>query len=161
MQFWQLVCASLLFLSVASCKKEPTIAPPTAPPTVPPTSMPPPTVPPKASTDRVDIEVPAPKSGTVGTVKKSTSFDDLQITIGSTKKAIAAGKLAEAKTEFAAFEKAWKTMESGVMSKSPDRYKVIEGDVKLVESGIASNQSKDTLLASLEKLSQNIDIARK
>jgi hypothetical protein len=162
MQFWQLVCASLLFLSVASCKKEPTIAPSTAPSMAPPkASTAPPTAPPKASTDLVEIEVPAPKSGTIVAAEKSMSLNDLQIKIGSTKKAIVTGKLAEAKTEFAAIETAWKTIESGVMSKSPDRYKAIESGIKSVSSDLASNRDKNILLASLEKLSQNIDIARK
>jgi hypothetical protein len=170
MQFWQLVCASLLVLTVASCKKESTIAPPTAstPPVgkeVPaPTASTPPVgkVPdPTASTSSVEIEVPTPKSATIGSAEKSKSLTDLQVMLGSVKKAIAAGKLAEAKTEFTAFETEWKTIESGVMSKSPDRHKAIESGVKSVGSGIASNGGKDALLASLEKLSQNIDIARK
>jgi hypothetical protein len=162
MQFWQLVCASLLCLSVASCKKEPTIAPitnPAAPPIAP---AAPPTAPPKASTDTVEIDVPAPKSGAATPAEKSTGLANLQLKIGSTEKAIAAGKLAEAKTEFAAVETAWKTMESGVLSKSPDRYKaIIASEIKSVASGIDSKQGKDTLLASLGRISQNIDILRK
>jgi hypothetical protein len=171
MQFWQLVCASLLVLTVASCKKESTIAPPTTstPPVgkevpVPTTSTPPvgKEVPAKiASTSPVEIEVPAPKSKVIGATEKSKSLTDLQVILSSTKKAIVAGKLAEAKTEFAAFETTWKTIGSDVMSKSPDRYQAIESGVKSVESGINNNLGKDALLASVEKLSQNIDIARK
>jgi hypothetical protein len=158
MQFWQLVCASLLILSVASCKKEATIAPPTA--STPPVEIEVPA--PTASNSSVEIEVPAPKSGTIGTAEKSTSLTDLQMKIGSTEKAIAAGKLTDAKTEFAAVETAWKTMESGVLSKSPDRYKaIISSELKSVASGIDSKQGKDALLASLGKISQNIDILRK
>jgi hypothetical protein len=171
MQFWQLVCASLLVLTVASCKKESTIAPPTTstPPVgkevpTPTTSTPPvgKEVPTKtASTSQVEIEVPAPKSKIIGAAEKSKNLTDLQVMLSSTKKAIVAGKLAEAKTEFTAFETTWKTIESDVMSKSPDRHKAIEDGVKSVESGINSNLGKDALLASVEKLSQNIDIARK
>jgi hypothetical protein len=151
MQFWQLVCASLLCLSVASCKKEATIAP-----------LMDPAAPPMASADSVEIEVPAPKSGTISPGEKSTSLTDLQIKIGSIKKAIAAGKLTEAKTELTAVETAWRTMESGVLSKSPDRYKaIITSEIKSVVSGINSKKDKNVLLASLAKINQNIDILRK
>jgi hypothetical protein len=172
MQFWQLVCASLLILSVASCKKESTIAPPTTSTPSGGKEVPAPTAStpplkkevPAAATDptsSVEIEVPAPKSAITGAAEKSKGLTELQVMLVSTKKAIVAGKLAEAKTEFTAFETAWKTIESDVMSKSPDRHKAIESGVKSVGSGINSNLGKDSLLARVEKLSQNIDIARK
>jgi hypothetical protein len=170
MQFWQLVCASVLILSVAGCKKESTIAPPTASMSPVGKAVPAPTASTAPvgtevsakidSTSPVEIEVPPPKSAITGSAEKSKSLTDLQVMLSSTKKAIVAGKLAEAKTEFTAFETAWKTIESGVMSKSPAR-KSIEDGVRSLESGITSNRGKDALLASLEKLSQNIDIARK
>jgi hypothetical protein len=151
MQLWQLVCASLLCLSVASCKKEPTIAP-----------LMDPAAPPKASIDTVEIEVPPPKSGTGSAAEKSTSLTNLQTKIGSIEKAITAGKLTEAKTEFTAVEMDWKKMESGVLSKSPDRYKaIIASEIKSLASGIDRQKDKDILLASLVKINQNIDILRK
>jgi hypothetical protein len=172
MQFWQLICASLLILSVASCKKESTIAPPTAstPPVgkeVPaPTASTPPlkkevTAAATDSTSSVEIEVPAPKSASTGAAEKSKGLTELQVMLASTKKAIVAGKYPEARTEFAAFEKTLKMMESGAMFKSPARYKAIESEVKSVASDFNSKKSKEEILANLEKLSQNIDIARK
>jgi hypothetical protein len=168
MQFWQLVCASLLILSMASCKKELTVTPPTASTSPSQTEVPSPTAstaPVSTGTDStsaVEIEVPAPKHGTTNTSEKSASLNELQIKIGSTSKAIAAGKLAEAKTESIALETAWKSMENGVLSKSVDRYKVIiASEIKSVVSGIDSKKDKDALLASLDKINQNIDILRK
>jgi hypothetical protein len=119
MQFWQLVGASLLILSVASCKKEQTIAPPASTSPVgkeapAPTASTPPLKKevPAAATDPtspVEIEVPAPKSAITGAAEKSKGLTELQVMLVSTKKAIVAGKLAEAKTEFTAFETAWKS----------------------------------------------------
>jgi hypothetical protein len=168
MQFWKLFCASLLILSMASCKKEAAPTAPTAstPPTAPttPTAPTAPTTP-TASTDPnapLEIDVPAPKSGTIGGAEKSTNLNDFQIKLASIEKAIAAGKLAEAKTEFIAVETAWKQMENGELSKSPDRYKaIIASEIKLLATGIDTKKDKDTLLVSLKKISENIDILRK
>lgn len=146
-------------LSMASCKKEEYKTAPTTPtaPTAPPT--------PTASIDPnapLEIEVPAPKSGTISAAEKSTNLNDFQIKLGSIEKAIAAGNLAEAKTEFIAVETAWKQMENGELSKSPDRYKaIIASEIKLVASGIDRKKDKETLLASLAKINQNIDLLRK
>ena len=138
MKIWQLLCCSLLVLSMTSCGKK--------------------TAPVKNST-----ATPTASSASTATVSTATApgFVALQETVGSTKKAIEAGKLDAAKTEFAKFENSWKTVEDGVKSKSGETYRAIEDGVKSVESGIDSKQGKATLLASLQKLSQSIDRASK
>ena len=91
----------------------------------------------------------------------SSGFTALQRVIGSTRTAIEVGKLDVAKTEFAKFEASWKTVEDGVKTRSPESYKAIEDGVQSVETGIGSKQAKETLLTSLQKLSQSVDKARK
>jgi hypothetical protein len=87
------------------------------------------------------------------------SLATLQGVIDSTKTAIEAGKLDEAKTEFAKFSDSWQAVEDGVKSKSADTYKSIADGVKSVNDGIGSKQAKATLIASLQKLSQSIEAA--
>jgi hypothetical protein len=96
-----------------------------------------------------------------GSTDKAAGFTAIQGVISSTKKAVEAGKLDVAKTELAKFEDSWKTVEDGVKSKSPENYKAIEDGVESVQTGIAKKQNKEALLASLQKLSQSIDKARK
>jgi soluble cytochrome b562 len=138
MRIWQLLCGSLLVLNMAGCANK--------------------TAPGENSTA-------TPTASVTSTAKSSTDtapgFVALQGTIGLTKKAIEAGKLDTAKTEFAKFEDSWKTVEDGVKSKSGETYRAIEDGVKSVESGINSKQDKVALLASLQKLSQSIDTASK
>ncbi len=138
MRILQLFCGSLLVLNMAGCANKTTpVENSTATPTASSTST---------ATDSTG---------------KATGFMALQETIGSTKKAVEAGKLDAAKTEFAKFEDSWKTVEDGVKSKSGETYRAIEDGVKSVESGIDSKQGKTALLASLQKLSQSIDRASK
>jgi soluble cytochrome b562 len=138
MRIWQLLCGSLLVLNMAGCANK------------------------KAS---IENSTATPTASVTSTSKSSTDtapgFVALQGTIRSTKKAIEAGKLDTAKTEFAKFEDSWKTVEDGVKSKSSETYRAIEDDVKSVESGISSRQDKVALLASLQKLSQSINKASK
>lgn len=138
MRIWQLLCSSLLVLNMASCaNKTASVENSTATP-----------------------EASAPSTATSST-GKSPGFTALQGTIESTKKAIEAGKLDAAKTEFAKFEDSWKTVEDGVKSKSGETYRAVEDGVKSVESGIDRKQGKAALLASLQKLSQIIENASK
>jgi soluble cytochrome b562 len=134
MRIWQLLCSSLLVLNMAGCANK---------------------------TASVENLTTTPADSSASTVTSSTAtapgFTALQGTIGSTKKAIAAGKLDAAKTEFAKFEDSWKTVEDGVKAKSGETYRAIEDGVKSVESGIDSKQDKAALLASLQKLSQSIE----
>lgn len=134
MRIWQLLCSGLLVLSVASCSDKPTA---------------------------VNNSTTAPSAATAPAANKSSGFTDLQGVVGATKQAIESGKLDVAKTEFAKFEAAWKTVEDGVKSKAPESYKAIEDGVQSIEMGIGSKQSKEALVASLQKLSQNIDKASK
>jgi hypothetical protein len=92
-------------------------------------------------------------------VVSKASLAALQGIVDTTKTAIEEGKLDEAKTEFAKFEDSWQTVEDGIRSKSADTYKAIEEGVKLVNSGISGKQAKSSLLASLQKLSKNIENA--
>jgi hypothetical protein len=135
MRIWQFLCGGLLVLNMTSCAKKPA-------------SMETTTTTPATSTTK---DAPA----------KSSGFIALQGVIGATKQAIESGKLDVAKTEFAKFEASWNTVEDGVKSKSPDSYKAIENGVQSVETGIGSKQAKETLLASLQKLSQSVDQASK
>jgi soluble cytochrome b562 len=138
MRIWQLLCGSVLVLNMAGCANK---------------------------TASVENSTATPKAAVASTAKSSTGtapgFMALQGTIGSTKKAIEAGKLDAAKTEFAKFEDSWKTVEDGVKSKSGETYRAIEDGVKSVESGIDSKQGKAALLARLQKLSQSIEKASK
>jgi soluble cytochrome b562 len=136
MRIWQLLCGSVLVLNMAGCANK---------------------------TASVENSTVAPKATVASTSSTGTApgFTALQGTIGSTKKAIEAGKLDVAKTEFAKFENSWKTVEDGVKSKSGETYRAIEDGVKSVESGIGSKQGKAALLASLQKLSQSIEKASK
>lgn len=132
MRIWHLLCGGLLVLNMSGCAKKPApVATSTA-----------------ASTTK---DAPANLAG----------FTALQGVIGSTKQAIESGKLDVAKTEFAKFEASWKTVEDGVKAKSPDSYKAIEDGVQSVETGITNKQDKTVVLASLQKLSQNVDRASK
>lgn len=133
MRILQFFCGSLLILSMTSCanKKTP-----------------------------VENSAAIPASSVASTAKAS-GFAALQTVISSTKKAVEAGKLDVAKTEIAKFEDSWKNVEDGVKSKSAENYKAIEDGIESIDTGIAKKQSKDALLASLQKLSQNVDKASK
>ena len=144
MKIWQLLCGSLLVLNLAGCGNK---AADTATPEV--------------STSSTAKESTSPSSGDKVSTEKASGFTGMQEVIKSTKIATEAGKLDAAKTEFSKFEDSWKTVEDGVKSKSADTYKAIEDGVQSVETGISSKQSKDTLLASLKKLSLTIDRASK
>lgn len=139
MRIWQLLCGSLLVMTVNSCANKP------AP---------------------VENSTATPETSTTSTAKESTTnkaagFTALQVVISSTKKAVEAGKLDAAKTELAKFEDSWKIVEDGVKAKSAQDYQAIEDGVESVQTGIAKKQSKDALLASLQKLSQSVDKASK
>jgi hypothetical protein len=138
MRIWQFLCGSLLVLNMTSCSNKPTAVETPTPTTT-----------------------PTPGLSTAPEIKTSSGFTALQGVIGATKQAIESGKLDVAKTEFAKFEAFWKTVEDGVKTKSPENYKAIEEGVESVEKGIGSKQGKDALVASLQKLSQNIDKASK
>jgi hypothetical protein len=137
MRIYQFLCGGLLVLSMTSCGEKPASVETSTAPANPPTSA--------------IKDAPA----------KSAGFTALQGVIGATKQAIESGKLDVAKTEFAKFEASWKTVEDGVKTKSPESYRAIEDGVESVEKGISSKQSKEALTANLQKLSQNIDRARK
>jgi hypothetical protein len=138
MRILQLFCSSLLVLSMASCANKPATTENSA--TVPENST---ATAPKAAPD------------------KAAGFVALQSVVTATKTAVAAGKLDVAKTEIAKFESAWKPVEDGVKAKSPENYKAIESGVEEIETGITKKQAKDALMASLQKLSQNVDKASK
>jgi hypothetical protein len=141
MRIWQFICGGLLVMNMTSCAKKPAAIETT-------TTTPANSTTPTAST-------------TKDTSAKSSGFIALQGVIGATKQAIESGKLDVAKTELAKFEASWKTVEDGVKSKSPESYRAIEDGVQSVETGIGSKQPKAALLASLQKLSQNVDKASK
>ncbi len=98
-------------------------------------------------------------SGGAGSSVSKASLAALQGVIDATKTAVEAGKLDEAKTEFAKFSDSWQAVQDGVKSKSADTYKAVEDSIKSVNTGIASKQAKGTLLASLQKLSQSVESA--
>ncbi|WP_157259930.1 DUF4363 domain-containing protein [Chamaesiphon minutus] len=129
MKILQLFCGSLMAFSITSCTNKPA---------------------------SVENSIATTKAVTSAPQNKASGFTALLEVIGSTEKAIEAGKLDGAKIEFAKFENSWKTVEDGVKSKSADTYKAIENEVGLVNSGIASKQSKNILLANLQKLKQSI-----
>lgn len=137
MRISRFFCSSLLLITLASCGNQ------TAP----------------VETSAVPPAAPAATTTTAAT--KPPGFVALDGVVASTKKAIEAGKLDVAKTEFAKFENSWKTVEDSIKSKSPETYRAIEDRVKLINKGIDSKQGKDLLLASLEKLGQTIDRASK
>jgi hypothetical protein len=138
MRIWKLFCGSLLVITMNSCANKP------AP---------------------VENSTATPETSTASTAKGSTDkaagFTAMQRVISSTMKAVETGKLDVAKTELAKFEDSWKTVEDGVKSKSAQDYQAIEDGVESVQTGIAKKQNKEALLASLQKLSQSIDKARK
>ena len=133
MRIWNLLCGGLLILNIAGCANKPATV----------------------TTSTV------PSTTTKGVPAQSAGFTALQKVVGATKAAIESGKVDVAKTEFAKFEASWKTVEDGVKTRSPESYKAIEDGVQSVETGIGSKQAKETLLTSLQKLSQSIDKARK
>jgi soluble cytochrome b562 len=138
MRILQLLCGSIIVLNMAGCANK------------------------TASVEHLTATPEALVASTAtGSTGKAPGFMALQETIESTKKAIEAGKLDTAKTEFAKFEDSWKTVEDEVKSKSGETYRAIEDGVKSVESGIESKQDKSALLASLQKLSQSIEKASK
>jgi hypothetical protein len=129
MKILQLLYCSIMAFSLISCTNKPTSV--------------------QNSIATTESVASAPKN-------KASGFIALLEVVKSTKKAIEAGKLDVAKIEFAKFENSWKTVEDGVKSKSTDTYKAIEDEVELVNSDIASKQSKDILLADLQRLNQSI-----
>ncbi len=139
MRTWKLVCGSLLILNLAGCGS-------------------------KTTTTSVEKTPATPAATVAATDKGSTAaagFTALQRVVGATTTAIESGKFDVAKTEFAKFEASWKTVEDGVKAKAPDTYQAIEDGVESINSGIEKKQAKDTLISSLQKLSQSIDKARK
>jgi hypothetical protein len=136
MKILQFFCSSLLLITLASCGNK--------------------TAPVENSTI-----IPSAVAPTTTAATKLPGFVALEGVVSLTKKAIEAGKLDVAKTEFAKFEDSWKSVEDGIKSKSPETYRAIEDGVKSINKGINSKQSKDLLLASLEKLGQTIERASK
>ena len=129
MKILQLFCGSLIAFNITSCTNKP---------------------------DSVENSIAKTKAVTSAPQNKASGFTALLQVIKSTKKAIEAGKLDVAKIEFAKFESSWKTVEDEVKSKSADTYKAIENEVGSVNSGIDSKQSKNMLIANLQKLNQSI-----
>ncbi len=132
MRIWQFICGGLLVLNMTGCGEKP-----------------------------ASVETSTTKSASSTTSTKSSGFTALQQVIGSTRQAVESGKLDAATTEFDKFEAAWKTVEDGVKAKSPSSYKAIEDGVDSVKTGITNKQDKTAVLASLQKLSQNVDRASK
>ncbi|WP_146138389.1 DUF4363 domain-containing protein [Chamaesiphon polymorphus] len=129
MKILQLFCGSLIAFSITSCTSKPA---------------------------SVENSIATTKTVTSAPQNTASGFTALLEVIRSTEKAIVAGRLDRAKIEFTKFENSWKTVEDGVKSKSADTYKAIENEVGLVNSGIASKQSKDILLTNLQKLKRSI-----
>jgi hypothetical protein len=135
MKILQFVCSGILVMTMASCANK---------------------------TETVETSATTPATTTASSATPDQAgFKALQSIIGATKTAVEAGKLDVAKTEIAKFYPTWKPVEDGVKAKSPENYKAIESGVEEIEAGITKNQSKDALLASLQKLSQNVDKAGK
>jgi hypothetical protein len=136
MKILQFVCSGLLVLTITSCaNKTETVETPVA----------------TAPADTTAPQTPG----------KAAGLTALQSIVSATKTAVEAGKLDVAKTEIAKFEAAWKPVEDGIKAKSPEKYKAIEAGVEEIEAGITKKQPKEALLASLQKLSQNVEQASK
>jgi hypothetical protein len=148
MRIWKLVLIGLLAIEVVSCSKAPTTTDNSA-------------ATPAASVSSGATEAKPSSGGGKSSPDSASGFTALQNVISSTKKAVEAGKLDVAKTEFAKFEDSWKTVEDPIKAKSKATYQAIEDGLEAVDKGIASKQGKDALLASLTKLSQSVMTASK
>ncbi len=161
MKIWQLVCGSVLVLSMASCGNKPATTPPGEPA---PTGSAPATEPapttgaapaPTSSAPPADkpLATDAPPATTTAT---GSGFPALKAVIGETKKAGEAANFDVATTEFSKFDEAWKTVGDKVKTKMPAEYKTIEKSLEDANMAIAK-KDKTALLASLTKLSGSVD----
>jgi hypothetical protein len=158
MKIWQLVCGSVLVLSMASCgnktattpsaEKTPAPEVATAPATTPAATAP--------ATAPATEKTPAPAAAAPTATATGSGFPALKSVIAATKKAGEAANFDLATTEFSKFEDAWKTVEDKVKTKKPAEYKAIETTVEAANMAIAK-KDKTALLASLTKLSGSVD----
>lgn len=155
MKIWQLVCGSVLVLSMTSCGDKAAVKPPTetatAPEAAPATAPAPEAAAPKAT---------APEAAAPTATATGSGFPALKAVVATTKKAADAANFDLATTEFSKFEEAWKSVEDKVKTKTPANYKDIETTVEEANMAIAT-KNKTTLLASLTKLNGFIDKASK
>jgi hypothetical protein len=160
MKIWQLVCGSVLVLSMTSCGNQPATTPPAekppategAPVGSAPTT---PEAPPTASAPPAD-KPPVTEAPPATSTATGSGFPALKAVIGETKKAGDAANFDVATTEFSKFDEAWKTVGDKVKTKMPADYKAIETTVEAANLAIAKKDKKG-LLASLTKLSGSID----
>ncbi len=161
MKIWQLVCGSVLVLSMTSCGDKTATTPPAektpATEAAPVTASTPTTTEAAPTSSAPSTEKPPATEATPATSTATGSgFPGLKAVISETKKAGEAANFDVATTEFSKFEDAWKTVEDKVKSKSPTDYKEIETTVETANMAIASKDKKG-LLASLTKLSGSVD----
>jgi hypothetical protein len=174
MKIWQLVCGSVLVLSMTSCGNKTATTPPGEPattgaaPTTEPaptgsapattgTAAKPPADKPPSATDKPPADKPpATATEPATTTATGSGFPALKAVIGATKKAGEAANFDAATTEFSKFEDAWKSVEDKVKAKKPADYKAIETTVEAANMAIAK-KDKTALLASLTKLSGSVD----
>jgi hypothetical protein len=161
MKIWQLLCGSVLVLTMASCgnktattpSAEKTPAPEVA--TAPATTPAPATAPATEKTPTTE-KTPAPAAAAPTATATGSGFPALKSIVAATKKAGEAANFDLATTEFSKFEDAWKTVEDKVKAKKPADYKAIETTVEAANMAIAK-KDKSALLASLTKLSGSVD----
>jgi hypothetical protein len=162
MKIWQLVCGSVLVLSMASCGNKTATTPPaektpateTAPATAPATA--PEAAAPATSSAPATEKPAAPEAAAPTATATGSGFPALKSVIASTKTAGEAANFEVATTEFSKFDEAWKTVEDKVKTKKPADYKAIETTVEAANLAIAKKDKK-ALLASLVKLSASVD----
>jgi hypothetical protein len=154
MKIWQLVCGSVLVLSMTSCGDKAAVKPPTETATAPEAA--PATTPTSSAPATAPATAPAPEAAAPTATATGSGFPALKAVVATTKKAADAANFDLATTEFSKFEDAWKSVEDKVKTKTPANYKDIETTVEEANMAIAT-KNKTTLLASLTKLNGFID----
>jgi hypothetical protein len=159
MKIWQLVCGSVLVLSMTSCGNKTATTTPTE--KTPATEAAPVTgsAPAKEAAPTSSApaaEKPATEAAPATSTATGSGFPGLKAVIDATKKAGEAANFEVATTEFSKFEDVWKTVEDKVKAKKPADYKEIETTVETANMAIAK-KDKTALLASLTKLSGSVD----
>jgi DNA polymerase III gamma/tau subunit len=164
MKIWQLVCGSVLVLSMTSCgnktattpsaEKTPAPEAATAPAATPAPEASPATAPTSSAT------TPAPEAAAPTATATGSGFPALKSIVAATKKAGEAANFDVATTEFSKFEDVWKTVEDKVKTKTPGEYKSIETTLEAANMALAK-KDKSGLLTNLTKLSGFLDKAGK
>ena len=93
----------------------------------------------------------APTSAT----NSGANFGTLNNVVSTTKAAVNAGNFSQATQDFNQFENAWRQVEDGVKTKSPQGYSTIEDTVTQVKSALKSSD-KAKALANLQTLETTI-----